>query len=158
MANWPEAPPETPVRCAIYTRQSVDAQNDLSSCQVQYDACCAFVQSQHGAGWVVVEDRFDDEGCSGATLDRPSLQRPFGLIRSGGADRVVVHSIDRLSRNLRHFAALSQEFREQNVALTIVATPLLGVAALDQIMLNAMASFAEFEREMTASRIAEALA
>jgi len=39
-----------------------------------------------------------------------------------------------------------------------VAAPELGVAALDNLMLNVLASFAEFEREMTASRIAEARA
>jgi site-specific DNA recombinase len=35
---------------------------------------------------------------------------------------------------------------------------MLGVAALDNMLLNVMASFAEFERDMTASRIAEARA
>lgn len=158
MANWPEARPETPIRCAIYTRQSVDSQNDLSSCQVQFEACSAFVRSQAGAGWLLLRDRFDDEGYSGATLDRPALKRLLGVVRSGDADRVVVHRLDRLSRNLRHFVSLSEEFRHRNVALTIVTAPMLGVAALDNMMLNVMASFAEFERDMTASRIAEARA
>ena len=39
-----------------------------------------------------------------------------------------------------------------------VTAPLLGVAAVGHMMLNAMASSAEFERDMTASRIAEARA
>ncbi|MCC6264304.1 MAG: recombinase family protein [Bryobacterales bacterium] len=158
MASWPEAPPETPFRCAIYTRQSIDSQDDLSSCQVQFDACHAFVQSQAGAGWMMVEDRFDDEGYSGATPGRPALERLPGAVRSGGADRVVVHRLDRLSRNLRHFVDLSEEFLAHGVALTIVTAPMLGVAALDHMMLNVMASFAEFERGITASRIAEARA
>lgn len=107
---------------------------------------------------MVVADRFDDEGCSGATFDRPSLQRLLSLIRSGGGDRVVVHRLDRLSHNLRHFVTLLQEYRNHDVALTIVAAPLLRVAAFDQMMLSVMASFAEFDRDMTASRIAEARA
>ncbi len=154
-AEWPKAPVRTPVRCAIYTRQSVDAHDDLSSCQVQFDQCAAFVRSQRGLGWILVEDRFDDEGYSGASLDRPALQGLLNLIRSGGVDRVVVYRLDRLSRNLRHFVNLSQEFRDNNVALTVVTAPLVGVAALDNMMLNVLASFAEFEREMTATRIAE---
>ncbi len=158
VADRPEEPPETPVRCAIYTRQSVDSQDDLFSFQVQYEACRAFVQSQAGAGWMLVGDRFDDEGYSGAMLDRPALERLLGVVRSGGADRVVVHRLDRLSRNLRHFVRLSEELRDRNVALTIVTAPMLGVAALDNMMLNVMASFAEFERDMTASRIAVARA
>jgi DNA invertase Pin-like site-specific DNA recombinase len=73
-------------------------------------------------------------------------------------DRLVIYRLDRLSRDLRHFVSLAQEFREHKVALTVVATPELGVAALDNLMLNVLASFAECEREMTASRIAEARA
>lgn len=153
--DWPVAPLRTPVRCAIYTRQSVDAQDDLSSCQVQFDQGDAFVRSQRGLGWVLVEERFDDEGYSGASLDRPALQRLLNFVRSGGVDQVVVYRLDRLSRNLRDFVNLSQEFRDHNIALAVVTAPLLGVAALDQMMLNVLASFAEFEREMTAERIAE---
>ena len=64
-------PARTPIRCAIYTRQSVEPHTELSSCQVQFDLCQAYVQSQRSLGYVVVEEHFDDEGYSGATLDRP---------------------------------------------------------------------------------------
>jgi site-specific DNA recombinase len=107
---------------------------------------------------VLVEERFDDEGYSGATLDRPALRRLRKLIWSDTVDRVVVHRLDRLSRNLRHFVELSEEFRRTRVGLTVVTAPQLGVAALDTMVLNILASFAEFERDMTASRIAEARA
>jgi hypothetical protein len=73
-------------------------------------------------------------------------------------DRLVIYRLDRLSRDLRHFVNLGQELREHKVGLTVVAAPELGVAALDNLMLNVLASFAEFEREMAASRIAEARA
>ena len=73
-------------------------------------------------------------------------------------DRLVIYRLDRLSRDLRHFVNLGQELREHKVGLTVVAAPELGVAALDNLMLNVLASFAEFEREMTSSRIAEARA
>jgi site-specific DNA recombinase len=118
----------------------------------------AFVRSQAGDGRVLVDDRFDDEGYSATTLDRPARNRLLGVVRSGGLDRLVVYRLDRLSRNLRHFVNLSEEFRGQRVALAIVTAPMLGVAALDHMMLNVMASSAEFERDMTASRIAEARA
>jgi len=71
---------------------------------------------------------------------------------------LVIYRLDRLSRDLRHFVNLGQELREHKVGLTVVAAPELGVAALDNLMLNVLASFAEFEREMTSSRIAEARA
>ncbi len=146
------------VRCAIYTRQSVDTHNGLSSCQVQFDQCEAFVRSQRGARWVLVDGRFDDEGYSGASLDRPGFKLLQGLIRSGGVDGIIICRLDRLSRNLRDFVNLSQQLRDNNIGLTILGSPLLGEAALDHMMLNVMASVAEFEREMTASQMAEARA
>jgi len=92
-ADWPKAPLRTPVRCAIYTRQSVEAHDNLSSCQVQFDVCRSFVQAHRGLGYELIEERLDDEGCSGATLERPALQRLLSLVRSGGVDRVVVHRL-----------------------------------------------------------------
>ena len=151
-------PLRTPVRCAIYTRRSVDQNDDLSSCRIQFDLCRAFVQSQKGLGWVLFDCRFDDDGYSGTTLERPATQGLLKLIRWGAVDRVVIHRLDRLSRSLRDFVFLAQEFRANNVELHVVAAPTLGVASLDNLMLNVLASFAEFEREMTATRIAEARA
>ncbi len=152
------APARTPIRCAIYTRQSVDTHDDLSSCQVQFDLCHAHVQSLRSLGYVVVEERFDDEGYSGTTLDRPALHRLLGLIRSGGIEKVVVHRLDRLSRNLRHFTTLFEELKNNDVELDVVTAPDTGAVALDTLMLNILASFSEFERDLTASRIAEARA
>jgi site-specific DNA recombinase len=109
-------------------------------------------------GFQLIEDRFDDEGYSGTTLDRPALQRLLGVIRAGGIEQLVIYRLDRLSRNLRHFTTLFEELREHNVALEVVTAPGLGPAALDKLMLNVLASFAEFERDIAASRIAEARA
>ncbi len=95
---------------------------------------------------------------TGTTLERPGIQGLLKLIRCGAVDRVVIHRLDRLSRSLRDFIFLAQEVRVNNVELNVVAAPALGVAALDNLILNVLASFAEFEREMTATRIAEAQA
>ena len=152
------APTRTLVRCAIYTRQSVSSDDGLSSCQIQFEACEAFVRSQNASGWVVIEERFEDDGYSGATSDRPAFQRLLTLIRKRKVDRVVVHRLDRLSRSLLGCAGLLKEFRECAVGLVIVTAPELGHSAQDSFMLNILASFAEFEREMIASRIAESRA
>ena len=130
----------------------------LSSCQVQFEACAAFVRSQSFKGWVRLEERFDDEGYSGATSDRPALQRLLKLIRSQGVDRVVVHRFDRLSRNLLGFTRLLEEFRECGVSLVITTAPELGNAAQETLMLSILASFSEFERDTIAARMAESRA
>jgi site-specific DNA recombinase len=106
----------------------------------------------------LIEERFDDDGLSGATLDRPALQRLLALVRNDEVDTIVVYRLDRLARSLLACANLLQELREHGVGLAIVTAPELGYAAQDSFMLNLLASFAEFEREMIAARIAESRA
>ena len=113
------------------------------------------MESQRANGWVLIPERFDDEGYSGATLDRPALDRLLADVGRGLVDQVVVHRLDRLSRSLRDCVKLLHEFRRVDVALVVVTSPELGYSAQDGFMLNILASFAEFEREMIAARIAD---
>lgn len=146
MRNAPPVPVRRPVRCAIYTRQSVEKHDDLSSCQLQFDLCSAHIQSRRSMGYELIEERFADEGYSGATLDRPAFQRLLSVIRSGAIDRLVIYRLDRLSRNLRHFTTLFEELKDHDVELDVVTAPETGAVALDRFMLNILASFSEFER------------
>ena len=93
-----EASHRRPVRCAIYTRQSVSSSDGLSSCEVQHEACSLYMQSQREHGWTLLQERFDDDGYSGASLDRPGLNRLLALMRRGGVDQILIHRLDRLSR------------------------------------------------------------
>ena len=61
---------------AIYTRQSRSSLGDFSSCEAQLSACLSFVMARLGDGWVWNGKRYDDEGRSGETRERPGLQRP----------------------------------------------------------------------------------
>ena len=106
----------------------------------------------------MVQERFDDEGYSGTILDRPALHRLLSVIRSGGIERLVIYRLDRLSRNLLHFTTLFEELKNNDVELDVVTAPDTGAVALDTLMLNTLASFSEFERDLTASRIAESRA
>ena len=152
------APVRTPIRCAIYTRQSIESNADLSSCQVQFDLCSALIQSRRWLGYELIEERFADEGYSAATLDRPALHRLLSVIRSGGIERLVIYRLDRLSRNPRHFTTLFEELKDHAVELDVLNAPETVAVALDRFMLNVLASFSEFERDLAASRIAESRA
>ena len=56
---------------AVYTRQSVRTESDLTSCQVQRQLCADFAV---GKGFQVVEEQFDDEGYSGREPRLPSVE------------------------------------------------------------------------------------
>jgi site-specific DNA recombinase len=141
------------VRCVIYTRQSVASADDLSSCQVQFEVCESYVRSQRSVGWVLLPERFDDDGYSGATTDRLALQRFLALVRDRCVDRVVILRLDRLRRSVFACSDLLSVFREFGLGLVVATAPELGGSAQDGSILNVQASFAEFERELIAGRI-----
>ena len=75
------------VRCAIYTRKSSEEglDQEFNSLQAQREACEAFITSQRHEGWVCLSKDYDDGGFSGATTDRPALQRLLAEIGRVGS-------------------------------------------------------------------------
>lgn len=73
------------VHCAIYTRKSSEEglEQDFNSLDAQYAACSAYVASQTSEHWTIVNERYDDGGISGGTLERPALQRLLSDIAAG---------------------------------------------------------------------------
>src|SRR5215831_19063393 len=112
-------PRNASVRCAIYTRKSSEEglDQEFNSLQAQREACEAFVNSQRQEGWVCLPAAFDDGGFSGATIERPALQRLLADITAGRVDTVVVYKIDRLTRSLADFA--KSAVCKQNQWLTV---------------------------------------
>jgi len=76
------------VRCAVYTRKSSEEGLELAfnSLDAQREACAAYVDSQRHEGWLALDDRYDDGGYSGGTLERPALQRLIRDIEAGRVD------------------------------------------------------------------------
>src|SRR5215831_15553799 len=74
------------VRCAIYTRKSSEEglEQEFNSLQAQREACEAFINSQRHEAWAGLPKAYDDGGFSGATMERPALQR---LLASNTAER-----------------------------------------------------------------------
>ncbi|WP_348640578.1 recombinase family protein [Chelativorans sp. Marseille-P2723] len=56
------------LRCAIYTRKSSEQglDQEFNSLDAQREACESYIASQRSEGWVLVRDRYDDGGLSGA--------------------------------------------------------------------------------------------
>src|SRR6202045_3056500 len=93
-------------RCAIYTRKSTAHNLDLefNSLDAQREACEAYIKSQAHEGWRLVPDRYDEGGISGASLDRPALQKLLADVGAGRINTVVVYKVDRLTRSVADFA------------------------------------------------------
>src|SRR3981189_2779254 len=78
-------------RCAIYTRKSSEEglEQEFNSLHAQREACEAFIKSQAGEGWRLIKTDYDDGGLSGATMERPALQRLMADLNQGLINVVV---------------------------------------------------------------------
>jgi len=95
------------VRCAVYTRQSVKRSGDapaVTSCALQRTLCTEFVRNKTWEFWYPIAERFDDEGESGTTLERPGPAKLLRRIEAGDIHRVIVYRVDRLTRKLADLA------------------------------------------------------
>jgi site-specific DNA recombinase len=147
-------------RCAVYTRKSSEEglEQEFNSLDAQREACEAYVLSQRPEGWVLVPNRYDDGGVSGATLDRPALKRLLADIEANKVDVVVVYKIDRLSRALMDFAKLVEVFDRNDVTFVSVTQSFNTTDSMGRLTLNILFSFAQFEREVIGERIRDKFA
>jgi site-specific DNA recombinase len=148
------------LRCAVYTRKSSEdgLEMEFNSLDAQREACAAYIASQRGEGWAQVDDRYDDGGVSGGTLDRPALKRLVADIEAGRIDIVVVYKIDRLSRSMLDFLKLVESFEHHGVTFVSVTQSFNTQSAMGRMTLNMLVTFAQFEREVIGERIRDKVA
>ena len=154
-----EAGEKRSVRCAIYTRKSTEEGlgQAFNTLDAQRESAEAYIQSQRVSGWVMVPERYDDGGFSGASLERPALQQLLAQVDSGSIDCVVVYKVDRLSRSLLDFARLMERFERHRVSFVSVTQDLNTTTSLGRLTLNILLSFAQFEREIISERTRDKL-
>jgi site-specific DNA recombinase len=147
-------------RCAIYTRKSTEEglEQDFNSLHAQREACEAFIKSQKHEGWACLPEAYDDGGISGATMERPALQRLLTSIQDAKIDVVVVYKVDRLTRSLADFAKIVEIFDAQGVSFVSVTQQFNTTTSMGRLTLNVLLSFAQFEREVTGERIRDKIA
>jgi DNA invertase Pin-like site-specific DNA recombinase len=107
----------------------------------------------------IPDDRLFVDKKTGATTDREGLQKLLAYARAG--DTIVVHTLDRLGRNLREVLNLAHDLAEKGIGFRTLADP-LPISTTDEGMgrlaFLLLALFAEMERTFTAERAAHARA
>lgn len=106
-----------------------------------------------------MEKVFEDK-LTGASRDRPGLQEMMAFCREG--DCVVVHSLDRLGRDIRDLLNIVEELNAKGVAVEFVSERLKFSRddddPLARLQLHMLAAFAQWERNIAKSRQAEGIA
>lgn len=106
-----------------------------------------------------VLDRVFTDKASGRDTARPELTELLRFARDG--DTVVVHSMDRLARNLDDLPALVQGLTRKGVRVEFVKESLVFTgedSRMANLMLSVMGAFAEFERSLIRERQREGIA
>ncbi|MBL9049227.1 MAG: recombinase family protein [Tabrizicola sp.] len=109
---------------------------------------------------VVGIERVFEEKISGAVRERPALKAMIAFVRDG--DTVLVHSLDRLGRDLRDLLNVVEELNRKGVVVEFVTERLrFGTGEDDpmaRLQLNCLAAFAQWERAISKRRQIEGIA
>jgi site-specific DNA recombinase len=137
------------IRVATYARVSTQEQaTEGTSMEFQESQLLAYCQLQ---GWSVINS-YTDPGCSGKDGNRPGLERLLSDAKIGLFDKVLVHKLDRLARNLRLLLDIEQKLRGCGASLISVKESVDTSTSTGKMMFQMFGMVAEWERETIIER------
>jgi len=104
-------------------------------------------------------DRVFEDKLSGKDVNRPQLREALRYLREG--DKLVVHSLDRLARNLVDLKTIVTDLTGRGVVVEFIKERLTFTGednAMSNLLLSVMGAFAEFERSLIRERQREGIA
>ncbi len=108
----------------------------------------------------VALDRTFTDKASGKDTNRPQLQAALSHLRAG--DSLVVHSMDRLARNVEDMLRLVRELNDKGVSVEFVKESMAFSAGKEDprsaLMFTMLSAFAQFERSLIKERQREGIA
>jgi site-specific DNA recombinase len=138
------------MRVAAYVRVSTFRQVKLQTIDQQLERVCKHTQQK---GWDLPEENvFRDDGYSGTTLRRPSLDALRDKARLRELEVVVILSPDRLARNYVHQMVLIEELESNGCRVEFVERP-MSFEPNDQLLLQIRGAVAEYERTLLSERM-----
>lgn len=103
-------------------------------------------------------DKVFTDKISGKNVERPQLQVMLDFVREG--DVVIVHSMDRLARNLDDLRKLVYMLTSKKVKVEFIKESLVFTgddSPMSMLLLSVMGAFAEFERSLIRERQKEGI-
>jgi site-specific DNA recombinase len=138
------------MRAAVYARVSTTRQAQAQTIEQQLDRLHAAAAER---GWALDEQHvYRDDGCSGASLGRPGLDRLRDHAALADLDVVLVTAPDRLARNYVHQVLLIDELAGHGCRVEFLDRP-MSSDPHDQLLLQIRGAVAEYERTLIAERM-----
>lgn len=138
------------MRAAGLGRVSTEEQaQEGHSLEAQREKILQYIQLQ---GWTLV-GYYSDPGFSGKNLNRPDVQRLLKEIEKGNIDVLVVHKLDRLTRNIGDLHELLKLFDKYKVKFVSITENLDTSSAMGRMFVYLLGIFAQWYRENLAEEV-----
>lgn len=132
------------MRAAIYTRVSTANQAEEGfSLQKQYDQLVEYVNLQD---WDLVRI-YTDPGISAKDLKRPGVQEMLDDLKGGKFDAIIVHKLDRLTRNISNLYDLVELVNKKDIKLISLSENIDTSTPMGRMFVYLLGIFAQMFRE-----------
>jgi DNA invertase Pin-like site-specific DNA recombinase len=134
------------MKVAIYYRVSTADKQDIGMQQKAVRDYCSRES-------VEIIQEYSDVGVSGKKESRPEFDRLLNDMRNKSFDCIVVYKLDRIGRSLSHLVKLFEEFSKRDIKFISVTQSINTITPEGRMFLHMLMVLAEYERELTISRI-----
>jgi site-specific DNA recombinase len=136
---------------ALYVRVSTSRQQQTQTIEQQLDRLRAKVATE--PNWHLTEEHgYRDDGYSGASLNRPGLDRLRDHAALSAFELVLITAPDRLARKYVHQVLLIDEMQSRGCQVEFLGRP-MSDDPHDQLLLQIRGAVAEYERSLIAERM-----
>jgi site-specific DNA recombinase len=138
-------------KACMYVRVSTDEQvTEGYSIQAQQKEIIAYAENKQ----YNITKIYSEEGFSGKNITgRKELQLLLEDAQKHKFETVIIHRIDRLSRNLYDALHIAEKLAELNIELISVSEDVDLTSSMGKMLFQLMSSFAEFERKTISERV-----
>ena len=102
---------------------------------------------------IKIYKEYSDKGVSGSKESRPAFDKLLNDMRNKLFDCIVVYKLDRIGRSISHLLKLFEEFSKKDIKFISVTQNFNTTTPEGRLFLRMMMLLAEYERELTISRI-----
>lgn len=132
------------MRVAIYTRVSTERQSTEGfSLEAQHDQLLAHVNANNMQLFKI----YSDPGVSAKDLKRPGVQEMIRDLKAGMFEAVIVHKLDRLTRNISDLYDLVKMVNHHNIQLISLSEKIDTYTPMGRMFVYMMGIFAQMFRE-----------
>lgn len=136
------------MKAGIYTRKSKYTGKG-ESIETQIQLCREYCEKNG----ISIYDIYEDEGYTGANIDRPDFKRMLKDSKAKKFDVLICYRLDRVSRSIIDFSSLVNDLQELEIEFVSIKEQFDTTTPLGRAMMYIASVFAQLERETLAERI-----